>query len=320
MISLAIIFGTNGKEDGPYAKSWDNFQSLVASQEGDEFLVLRLWQKMVGVFRHRIQVYNGREALDRLPEVKQLCKLLGVEYAELEKKAATEIPMSKALQNLLAAKESKQKKNAEAKSKQKTTKGKGGGGDDPAWSSECDEALKHSWSYLDYEKRWAARRKAGLTDAELRDAISEEYGEDAWKTGGGLKTHVKGGRNILFEAKLESGKVVKLKGAKLVAKVREVMEIPYPTNETTTKKTEKKKPKDDLNSIVSDLQFALEAAADTDEDSIIVSPRAFVQGRKIKVIYNPSAVDNDDLLTPKQATKYLAWLNEGNIGKYSEMK
>jgi len=90
---------------------------------------------------------------------------------------------------------------------------------------ELKLALEH---FADHEKRWAERRKKGLTDKELKEAIGQEFGEMSGSGGPGRTGHTaRGGQSPRFWLGQQKGKP-SLEGAALVARVRMLMEIPEP--------------------------------------------------------------------------------------------
>lgn len=83
------------------------------------------------------------------------------------------------------------------------------------------------------EQRWTARRAGGLTNAELRDAIKDEFGEFGAMSGPGMESIAfQGGASPVFvygagHPASDTAKA-RLTGKELVAKAREVLDIPYP--------------------------------------------------------------------------------------------
>jgi hypothetical protein len=79
------------------------------------------------------------------------------------------------------------------------------------------------------DKRWSHRRKRGLTDAELKEAIAFEFGI----LGGGSHpewhSH-QGGDDPKFWLSISYHGKPTLKGQPLQERVRSLMKIPYPLN------------------------------------------------------------------------------------------
>ena len=77
------------------------------------------------------------------------------------------------------------------------------------------------------DKRWSSFRQRGLTDAELKEAIAQEFGI----LGGGSHpewhTH-QGGNDPKFWLSISHHGKSTLKGQPLLKRVRELLKIPYP--------------------------------------------------------------------------------------------
>jgi hypothetical protein len=92
---------------------------------------------------------------------------------------------------------------------------------------------------LDAESRWKERRRLGLSDADLRRAISEEFGIAGSGTGSGS---YRGGGDPAWWASDDANPrkdKPALKGGPLVAAVRRIMEIPQPSAKSADKKAPK---------------------------------------------------------------------------------
>jgi hypothetical protein len=99
--------------------------------------------------------------------------------------------------------------------------------EEPGPASEEESIKRATHMFEGAEKRWAKRREKGLTDNELKDVLSEEFGAQ-----GGDADHTHwGGKNprIVFK----DGR--KLSGKRLLSAVREVLGIPTPKKEAIVK-------------------------------------------------------------------------------------
>ena len=83
--------------------------------------------------------------------------------------------------------------------------------------------------FVDAEVRWDQRRKNGLTNKGLRDAVASEFGSMGGRAGDEGHYTFRGGSNpaIWFDICGEHGPP-SLTGCALLAAVREVMQIPLP--------------------------------------------------------------------------------------------
>jgi hypothetical protein len=94
--------------------------------------------------------------------------------------------------------------------------------------ARIDEALLRSLhSFSDADKRWGKHQKRGLTDTELKEAISHEFGIYGGSTHPEWHCH-QGGADPKFwlESIAACGKPT-LKGQPLLERVRELLAIPY---------------------------------------------------------------------------------------------
>lgn len=92
-----------------------------------------------------------------------------------------------------------------------------------------DAALLRSLhSFSDAEKRWRKHQKRGLTDAELKEVIADEFGIYGGSTHPEWHCH-QGGADPKFwlESISPCGKPT-LRGQPLLERVRELLKIPYP--------------------------------------------------------------------------------------------
>jgi len=91
-------------------------------------------------------------------------------------------------------------------------------------------------------QRWESRRAKGMTDAELREAVSEEFGNQGGHGGDsnnpGSFSHY-GGSSPRFEESISGSK---LSGKKLLAAARAVLDIPQPKPEQAPAKAPESKP------------------------------------------------------------------------------
>ena len=311
IMALAITFGTIERHEFENDDHWILLDKLITLDAKTIFN--ELWKCIAPVLCHRLDFTTQDSALDKFHEAERICVLMGIDLKDIQKKAEEAIPQSKALQTLLKAKGKKQEKAAPGKKSKKKTETTDSSDEDAIY----DEALKHSWAFANYEKRWDARRKTGLTDRELKEAITEEYGIEGWNTYSGLGCRHKGGKNPLLEITLKNGQMVTLKGKQLVdIQVRLVMDIPYP--ESTKKKTAKKTSRS-LKAIADDLKTELLELEQRSGDRFS-GTSAFTHAQKITVIYHVTEADGSERLTRARAEKYLKWLRVGNHGKASEME
>lgn len=97
----------------------------------------------------------------------------------------------------------------------------------PEFEAGLRRALHH---YADADQRWQERKETGLTDAQLKEAISFEFGISGSSGGPGIPDIAfKGGSDPKFVyGSMDYYSEPTLGGRKLVDKVRQVMVIPYP--------------------------------------------------------------------------------------------
>jgi len=79
-------------------------------------------------------------------------------------------------------------------------------------------------SFADANIRWAVRKKNGLSDNKLKEAIAEELGISGGFAGGGLWYDYKGGR--CPEITVSKPITARVKGKRLIVMVRELLQIP----------------------------------------------------------------------------------------------
>ena len=83
-------------------------------------------------------------------------------------------------------------------------------------------------SYADAERRWAALRKKGATDARLREVIKEEMGDGSYGSKADGRVSYKGAIPAVWFNKDAHSGPPSLSGSALVQAVRDLLKIPYP--------------------------------------------------------------------------------------------
>jgi len=81
------------------------------------------------------------------------------------------------------------------------------------------------------KKRWATRRRRGLTDDELKAALGDEFGISGGSYGTEGSFEVHGGANPRVTVSPKGGAQEKLSGRALLVRMRALLQIPYPAAE-----------------------------------------------------------------------------------------
>ncbi len=309
IISIAIAFGTTKNCEYSDDNTWIYLKKLYELKDS-KTRILELWKNVAPVICNRLNFSTAESALELMYEARMICELLGVDFKELEEKAEQEIPMTKTLQNLIRAKEEKESgkksssKKAEQKkpAKKKQSKKKNPDILAPLYISDTLKPIVGEGPYTRKEitkRLWEYIKKNKLQDKqELTLILCDEN----------LKAVCGGKSEIgMFEM------------TKHVSK--HVSETVHTETESgIQQKTKKKSAKSSrkLKDIANDLESAL-ADLELRTGERFTGTAAFVSGRKIKAVYHDSAPDGYEMLTGPQAMDYIEWLEEGNVGKFSEM-